>query len=361
MGKVPKDRTAAKASVSQPLLSTIDLQTLFLVMVAGLFLFLRNTSAWKTLTMVFVSLVLEALPFLLLGALAGGVVEVFVSREWLSRRMLALNGWMIWLAPVFGFVLPVFNYAAVPAGRRLLQKGVPVGAPVAYILGAPMVNPLVVLSTLVAYRGDWKVAAWRMGIGYVIAVLTGFLIERLFPLSGDVLRPEVSDPELSPTYHGQGHAAASRKASKSRNASNRASETWRQIKTSLRHGAMDFYEAGRTFVMAAFLVACLQAFVPHANLVRLGAKSGIIAIGLMMTLAMCLSVCNQANAFVAASFRNYLPLPAQMAFMVLGPMLDSKLLFKYLGWFRGRVVAFLAVIVIPFVLSAALLIGMVKK
>ena len=135
---------------------------------------------------------------------------------------------------------------------------------------------------------------------------------------------------------------------------------WR-LKAALRHGATDFYEVARYFVMGAFLAACLQAFIPRANLVQLGMKSGIIAIGLMMVLALCLNLCSEADAFIAASFRNYLPLSAQLAFMVLGPMLDFKLLLMYRSVFRSRMVAVLAGIITTLVLASMLAAGMVWK
>ncbi len=63
-----------------------------------------------------------------------------------------------------------------------------------------------------------------------------------------------------------------------------------------------------------------------------------------MLLAVLLSVCSEADAFVAASFASF-PLTAKVAFMAIGPMVDLKLIPMFLSVFNRRVAV--ALIVVP--------------
>jgi uncharacterized membrane protein YraQ (UPF0718 family) len=120
-----------------------------------------------------------------------------------------------------------------------------------------------------------------------------------------------------------------------------------------RHASDDFVEVGRFLVLGAFIAALFQTVVPRAALSHL-ATTPAIAVLAMMVLALLLNICSEADAFVAASFRNLMPFPAQMAFMLLGPMLDLKLLLMFTTIFRRRAVAVLALILALAVFLASL-------
>jgi uncharacterized membrane protein YraQ (UPF0718 family) len=118
----------------------------------------------------------------------------------------------------------------------------------------------------------------------------------------------------------------------------------------LQHGASDFIDIGRFLVFGAFVAAVLQTLMARGDLAALFGSLPLSILA-MMTLAMLLSLCSEADAFVAASFRTTLPLTAQMAFMVLGPMLDLKLIAMYFGIFRKRLILVmsLSIFIIVFV------------
>ena len=106
-------------------------------------------------------------------------------------------------------------------------------------------------------------------------------------------------------------------------------------------------------VIGAFIAGFLRATI-NQDVYLAYASHPLIAIPLMMGLALVLNLCSEADAFVAASFRGMLPLSGQLAFMVMGPMLDAKLLLMYLGLFRKRVVLVLAASIVLAVLIASL-------
>ncbi|WP_319406443.1 permease [uncultured Desulfosarcina sp.] len=135
-------------------------QLAFLAALLCLVFFFRRTPWFDTLSITFVSIFLEALPFMLLGALIGGFIEVFVSKTLITRIIPAGILPAILLAAGLGLVFPVCECAIVPVVRRLFSKGLPLGAGIAFLLGGPIVNPLVALSTAVAYGNDLAMAVW---------------------------------------------------------------------------------------------------------------------------------------------------------------------------------------------------------
>jgi uncharacterized membrane protein YraQ (UPF0718 family) len=139
-----------------------------------------ESDSLSALAIVFVSIVLEAIPFMLVGALVGGLIESFVSRERLTAIMPG-NGWLtVCIAAGAGFIFPVCECAVVPVVRRLIGKGLPLSAAIAYLLGGPVVNPIVAASTALAYAFDWRIVLLRLALGYGIAVAIGLIMGRIF-------------------------------------------------------------------------------------------------------------------------------------------------------------------------------------
>jgi uncharacterized membrane protein YraQ (UPF0718 family) len=305
-------------------------QLLFVLLALGLLVFFRDRPQFHTLGIIFVSIVLEALPFMLLGTLVGGLIEVFIAREKITRWLPERRWWTVFAGAGIGLIFPVCECAIVPVVRRLLQKGVPLGAAIAFLLGGPIVNPLVAASTAVAYFADWPVVMRRMIFGYLIAVAVGFLINLIFTkvnaVRGEVFSEKdyLSDPVISD----QGKPAA----------------LGEKIALAVSHAAEDFFDIGRFLIIGAFIAAVLQTLIPRQLLAPV-LDTPALAILIMMLMAVVLNLCSEADAFVAASFRSSLvPISAQLAFMILGPMLDIKLIIMYLKILRVRAIATLAVL-----------------
>ncbi len=319
----------------------------FLVLAVAVLVLGRRSPAVRTLSLLFSSIVLEALPFMLLGALAGGLVETFVSRE----RMISLLPRRQWLAVLaaasLGVFFPVCECAVVPVVRRLARKGLPVPAVIAYLLGAPIANPIVAASTAVAYRFDWRIVVSRLALGYAIAVAIGLGAGRLFrgravfveglhegedgAASCDCAYGEETSEPGAPGIGGFGT----------------------RLGEAFRHAADDFLGVGHYFVMGAFVAALAQTFIDRGGFLRVAGQP-VSAIVLMMALAVAINLCSEADAFVASSFSGLVPVSAQMAFLLLGPILDLKLLLMYQTLFRRRVIAILAGCMVVAVLAAAL-------
>jgi uncharacterized membrane protein YraQ (UPF0718 family) len=207
--------------------------------------------------------------------------------------------------------------------RRLAAKGLAPSAAVTFMLAAPILNPVVVASTFVAYRGRDALAVMvvgRVALGFVVAVAVGWVIGASRPAELLRHRPELETHEVDPTE-----------------------SRWRRF---FGHLSGDVVFMGRFLILGAAIAAAIQTFVPQTVLDGV-AQLPVLSLVAMMALAYLMSLCSESDAFVAASFVAFGP-AAQLAFLVFGPMVDTKLTALYIGtysrgFFRTVVVAVAAV------------------
>ncbi|MGA1823588.1 MAG: permease [bacterium] len=321
----------------------------FLLFALSFLVVLYNKDLLMTLAITFVSIVLEALPFMLLGSLIGGFVEVFVPRERIASILPERTCITTFLAAGLGMIFPVCECAVVPVVRRLIRKGMPLGAAVAYLLGGPIVNPLVAASTTVAYSYAWKIPFIRLVCGYSVAVSVALLMDFFFTGKQAVL-PDVHQDHGPCEGHDQTGLI---------HINGVPFTLCSKIALAIRHAADDFFDIGRFFVIGAFIAGLMHAFVSRSIFASLSAIP-VFSILIMMGLAIMLNLCSEADAFVAASFRRTsVPLAAQMAFMVLGPMLDVKLLLMYVRVFRKRTIVVLSAMIFVVVFISMIIIGII--
>ena len=310
-------------------------------------LFWGDRSAVRTFALVFGSIVLEALPFMLVGSLIGGLIEVFVSRERLTRHLPRGPLALTCAAALLGLVLPVCECAVVPVVRRLTRKGLPLSAAVAYLLGGPIVNPIVGASTFLAYAGDWRIVALRLGAGYAIAVGVGWLMGRLFARRPALLHAESKEHAHAAGCccghdHGHAHGHGGRFSAR--------------LGAALRHASDDFTAVAHYLILGAAIAAFAQTVVERRAVLELAAIPFLPAAA-MMALAILLNLCSEADAFIGASFRGLVPVHAQMAFLLTGPMFDLKLLLMYRTLFTRRAIAALSVLIL---LAVSLAVGAIE-
>ncbi|MBN1814471.1 MAG: permease [Anaerolineae bacterium] len=297
---------------------------------------------FRTFVTIFLGIFIEAVPFLLAGTLASGLIETFVRREWvqnLSPRSPILGGVM---GALMGLVFPVCECGVVPVTRRLVRKGLPLPAAIAYMLAAPVINPIVIVSTWTAF--GWSAVLWmRMALTLVVAVVTGCV----FALSRDPSRVLLSEQVVAPTCcnHGDEESPQTKESSK---------PSWiRRIAEALVLSGDEFFEMGRYLILGSLLAAGMQTLVPQAVLLGVG-QVPAASVLVMMALAFVLSICSTVDAFVALTFTRTFTTGAILAFLVFGPMVDIKSLLMFLGVFRRRAVAYLVLLPLTMVLFAAL-------
>lgn len=298
---------------------------------------------------------LEAAPFLLLGSFLAALIECFVPPERMQRLFprRAVPGV---LAGLFaGLFLPVCECGIVPIVRRMLTKGVPPASAMTYMLAAPIVNPVVMASTYTAFQGDWFMMIARTAMGAVTALGMGLALSRLS--TRDILLDPAGHGPACACGCGCGHDHGGLGAPETATGEAPACPpvTARaRIKAVISHTAGEFLDMGGMLILGSLFAAAFKTLTPSTAL-TLFETDPLLSIMAMMLLAILLSLCSEADAFVAASFTTF-PASAKLAFLALGPMLDIKLAIMFQAVFTRRVVAALLVVppVMVFVLSYAL-------
>jgi len=259
--------------------------------------------------LVFGSLLIEAMPFILLGAIVSAFIEVFVPKSVFEKLALLPRPLQLPVSGLAGAAFPVCECGSVPVARRLIVKGLAPSAAVTFMLAAPVLNPIVIASTMVAYRGRdilWPMVLGRAGLGLLAAIAVGYVVSD--ETKEQLLRRRTDDIG----DHSHDHES--------------------RTNAFFGHLAGDFVFMGRFLVIGALVAAALQTFVPQ-DVIGAVANTPVVNLFAMMALAFVLSLCSESDAFVAASFVQF-GVGAQLAFLVFGPMVDTKLGILYGATFR---------------------------
>ena len=259
-------------------------------------------AAWRTVCL---AITVQALPFLLLGTVLSGAINAFVPAELFTRILPRSPALAVPVAGVAGVVLPGCECASVPVANSLIRRGVTPAAAFAFLLSAPAINPIVLTATAVAFPGSPAMVAARLLASLVTAAAMGWLW--LWLGREEWLRPAVRH--------------AGHRPGRSR---------WTEFRLGFQH---DFLHAGGFLVLGAMAAATFNVAVPRSVLDTFSG-SPWLSVLFLAALAVLLAVCSEADAFVAASLTGFSP-TARLVFMVVGPMVDLKLIALQAGTF-GR-------------------------
>jgi uncharacterized protein len=287
----------------------------------------------------FLGIFIEAIPFLLLGTVASGLIDNFVSADDIARWM-PRNPVLATLAGTFmGFLFPVCECGVVPVVRRLYAKGLPVSVGITFLLAAPALNPIALVSTYVAF-GFGAVLVGR----FIFTALVALAVGLVFAYAGrpqDVLRPTTlvpvmgGDSDVIPLY-----AKTPRKP------------LLVGLRDSIVSAGDEFYEMGRYLILGSLLAAAMQTLISQDVLLALG-RGPVISVLVMQALAFVLSVCSTVDSFLALAFTGTFTTGSILAFLTFGPMVDIKSTLMFLGVYKRRTVLYL--ILLPLLMT--LLIG----
>ena len=266
---------------------------------------------------VFLGILLQAFPFLLIGVLLSSAIQIFVSQQWLHEHFPKHLAGGLLFAALAGFCLPVCDCASVPVFRSLVRKGVPPAAAVTFLMAAPVINPVAILSTWYAFSGDVRIVLCRVGLGLLCAVLIGLTFSR------------AGKNGLSPSGSGWFSCACGCSVGQAAEGG--------KLSLYLRHTQTEFFSVGKYLVLGALVSALFQTLdrsFPWGN----GGDGLFLPLLVLMGMAFFLSLCSSADAVVARSFAGQFPMGALMGFMVFGPMMDIKNLILLSGGFSRKFV-----------------------
>lgn len=312
----------------------------------------------------FLSLLVEAMPFLLLGVLFSGVLLLFVDERQLIAKLPknALLGALV--GSLSGCLFPVCECGNVPVARRLLMQGVPAPVAIGFLLAAPTINPIVIWATWTAFRDQPEIVVLRVAFTLIIATLIGWVFSaqtdlrpvlqpaiaaRLKPMPSKTVnkyldQKEAPIPQLlqSGTYWlGEQPVQMDTTVMQATLATTSPSKPLSdRLRLLLDNTVQELRELGAVLVLGSAIAACTQVLVPREAILGLGAGS-ITSILAMMLLAGLVSICSTVDSFFALSFASTFTSGSLLAFLVFGSMIDLKRVGLMLSIFKPRSVFYL--------------------
>ncbi|MFI7061672.1 permease [Kribbella sp. NPDC050124] len=307
--------------------------TATLILLVGLALFGRKIFAgWftddgiRTWATMFVGVTVQAMPFLVLGVLLSAALTAFIPASFFAKALPKHPALAVPVASASGVVLPGCECASVPVSAALMSRGVTPAAALAFLLSAPAINPVVLASTAVAFPGQPKVVVARAVTSLGVSMILGWL------------------------FLATGKGASWLRMPKNRHAE--GTGKFDVFRSAMLH---DFLHAGGFLVIGAAAAATLNVVVPRSWLDHV-AGNLLLSVVVLGLLAVLLAICSEADAFVAASLTQF-SLTARLAFMVVGPIVDVKLIALQTGTFGPKFAARFAPATFAVAILASLVVG----
>lgn len=282
---------------------------------------------------IFLSIMIEALPFVLIGAIISGFIDVFITPDKV-RKLLPKNKFLAILFGTFiGFIFPSCECGIVPIVNRLLEKKVPSYTAVPFLVTAPVINPIVLFATFTAFGNSLLFALYRALGAIIVSLVLGIILG--FFVKGPILKGSKFD------HHQHDYSDKT---------------SWQKVGFALIHAIDEFFDTGRYLVFGCLFASLVQVYIPTAVLTTIG-HSPLTAILLMMLLAFLLSLCSEADAFIGASLLSSFGFAPVMAFLVIGPMVDVKNLLMMKHYFKGKFIAVFIITITLVILGYSLILG----
>ena len=316
----------------------------------------------------FMSLLVEAMPFLLIGVLLSSGLILFLEESPLLKKMPSNPILGSLIGSIFGFFFPVCECGNIPVARSFLLKGLPTSVAVSFLLAAPTINPVVLWSTYVAFRGQPEIFWLRILFSWTIAIAVGcifslqsdprpllkpILAKRLTALMNESERPtKASFSGESEKYRllnsgsfllgEQGKTIKMDQKLLDKYAQNKKSSSQWEEKgyLFLTNVSNELRELGAILILGSAIAASIQVFVPREVILNLGQDS-ITSIVAMMILAAVVSICSTVDSFFVLSFASTFTTSSLVAFLVFGPMIDIKAIGLMLSIFKPRMIVYL--------------------
>lgn len=288
-----------------------------------------NWAPLQTWSTIFTAISLQSIPFLVLGVVLSALVAVVIPAGFF-RKLLPKNPVLaVCTAGVGGMALPGCECASVPVSASLVRRGVAPAAALTFMLAAPAINPVVLVATAVAFQGTPEMVGARFLASLALSITMGLIWLKIG--RSDLLQlPRIAGDESASM--GERFRAAA---------------------------VHDIFHAGGFLIVGAAVAATMNVVLPK-SVMQFLADHPFIAVIALALLAVAVSMCSEADAFVAASFSQLGP-AAQLAFMVVGPAIDIKLVAMQWGTFGRRFtmlfapITFVLAIIFSLVVSAVLL------
>ncbi len=308
----------------------------------------------------FFSLLVEAIPFLLIGVAFSSLLLFFVDERTLIKIMPKQPLWGALAGSLMGVFFPVCECGNVPVARRLLVQGAPSSVAVGFLLAAPTINPVVFWATWVAFRHQPEIVFLRVGFTLLIAVFIAWMFSHqrdLRPLLQPSVARQMPDPKPRPaapaspllqsgTFLMQPGGTTLKMddpATQELITSGPPKPTSVKLQLAIDNMVQELKELGAVLVLGSAIAAFVQVAIPREWILTLG-QNFVSSILAMMLLAAVVSICSTVDSFFALSFASTFTTGAQLAFLVFGPMIDLKNVGLLMTVFKPRAIFYIFVV-----------------
>ncbi len=269
----------------------------------------------------FIGILLQAMPFLILGVLLSSFIQVYISRAWIKRFFPKQTAAGMLCAVLFGFFLPVCDCTSIPVFKSLVKKGVPLSAAVTFMTVSPVINPVVILSTYYAFGGNIHIVLTRIGCGIVAAVLIGLS----FKVGGT--KSFLKNTEYLDIWCSCGCYELK----------DEMKPGMKKLYLFIRHAKSEFFSVFPYLLTGIFISVIIQLMHTEFD-IHFEHSRFEIQLLIMMLLSFLFSLCSSSDAIVARSYQSSFSMGALFGFMVLGPMMDIKNMLMLSAGFTKRFV-----------------------
>lgn len=302
----------------------------------------------------FLSLLVEAIPFLMMGVLLSGVLLIFVDERKLVSILPKTPFLGALAGSLLGFMFPVCECGNVPVARRLISQGAPISVAVSFLLAAPTINPVVIWATWTAFRDQPEIAVLRVVLSLVNAVIVAMVFSSQKDLRA-ILQPNIAIaipvPKVKAGAVPIGTFFLDEDRSQSLDLVNYVSASDQifnkplpaRLNLLLDNTLAEMRELGAILVIGSAIAAVIQVWVPRDIILSLG-QGPVSSIIAMMVLAAIVSICSTVDAFFALSFASTFTGGSLLAFLVFGPTIDLKAIGLILTIFQKRAVIYMSLL-----------------
>lgn len=292
----------------------------------------------KNISIIFISIFLESVPFILLGAFISAIIENYITDEQMAKLIPKNKVLGSIVGIILGFFLPACDCAVIPISKRLLKKKVPINAVISFMLASPIINPVVMLATYNAfYKVNPQIFWYRLVLGIVISLIVGIIVGIFY-----------NDEDVVNEKQEECHSCSCNKENTKRN----IKESFLNI---IHHMAEDSFGVIKYLIIGALIASSVQVLMPK-ELLYIFKGSKVLSTILLMIFAYIVSLCSTSDSFVAKALLVSFHESAVMGYLLLGPMIDIKNTVVLLGNFKKKFVYFLITTIFICVFLASILV-----
>lgn len=299
----------------------------------------------QDISIVCISILFEAFPFIMLGVVVSSIIHEFVPDDFIPKIMPKNPFLGALVGVIMGLFIPVCDCAVIPISRRLMKKGIPLNVGITFMLASPIINPIVIFATIYSFGTIIpKMVIYRSILGVIIAIIIGLIISVIHKKDEVFLIEESSNNSHSSACNCGCHHEHKKK------------KLFERILNVVKHSKVEFFEIIKYLIIGSLIASSAQVLIPKEILNSFSGE-GVIQIFILMIFAYLISLCSTSDSFVAKAFANQFSNNSILAFLLLGPMIDVKNTIVLLGNYNKKFVIKLIGLIFLFVFAFALIVN----